>query len=414
MGRDERRSTKSTPQYLYALHRQLSSSWGVIGEKVLRTKPPTEAQPIGIEDAQDGTASAIETATGVISHGRNDFVEKGVTRRWHGQGSDGTNGQKMRSGSSRAVVVVSSINIDTTLHVFKQPSLGETTLATRTSRGLGGKGANVAVAASLSGLARTYLAGAIGEDGKFLLEQLRGFGVDVSHVEVMKDVMTGGAYIILERGGGNRIIAAQGANARFGGVRGGMGEEMEGGVVVLQLEIEVDVVRQAARLGKEGGGTVVLNPSPVTKDGEVVFKQGDEIWNAVDVVVVNEIEARQLTGQDDVQDGLKTLRGWCSRGDVTVVATLGAEGVLFDDGSGMRRVGAAHVQRVVDTTGAGDTFTGYLAAGLAAGRELDCCVREAVAAAAICVQREGAAGAVPTGDEVARVMVDWPDAGAVA
>lgn len=310
-------------------------------------------------------------------------------------------------------MVVSSINIDTTLHLHEHPSLGETTLATHTSRTLGGKGANVAVAASRSGHARTFLAGAIGEDGKFLLEQLRESGVDVSRVEILPDVATGAAYIMLEKGGGNRIIAAQEANARYGGLKDGMRGEMEGGVVVLQLEIEGKVVREAAWMGKEGGGIVILNPSPVTKNGKIVFGKGDEIWGLVDVVVVNEVEVRQLTGRESVEDGARVLREWCEGGKVVVVVTLGAEGVLFDEGEGVRYVPAARVEQVVDTTGAGDTFTGYLAGGIAAGREFEWCVREAVVAAAICVQREGAAVAVPTGDEVRRGVVDWPDGGRV-
>lgn len=319
----------------------------------------------------------------------------------------------MRSPSSRPVVVVSSINVDTTLHLHEHPSLGETTLATHTSRTLGGKGANVAVAASRSGHARTYLAGAIGVDGKFLLEQLREFGVDVTRVEILPDVATGAAYIILEKGGGNRIIAAQEANARYRGLKEGMGGDMEGGVVVLQLEIEGEVVRKAARMGKQSGGIVILNPSPVTKNGEVVFGEGDEIWGLVDVVVVNEVEVRQLTGRENMEDGARVLREWCGREKVAVVVTLGAEGVLFNDGGDVRYVPAARVEQVVDTTGAGDTFVGYLAGGIAVGREFEWCVREAVVAAAICVQRNGAAVAVPTGDEVRRGVADWPDGGRV-
>lgn len=311
------------------------------------------------------------------------------------------------------MVVVSSINGDITLKTRTYPAAGETVLATRSGPSLGGKGANVAVAASRSGLAPCRLAGAVGSDGAALVSTLQSLGVETSLVQSVESEETGAAYVILDEEGGNSIVVVQGANSLYK-PDDKLGEAMRDAVVVLQLEIDGEVTREVAREAKKVGASVVLNPSPVPGEGDA-FGTQDCAWGFVDVAVVNEIECGKLAGVGEgelnVADAAEVLRGRCAEG-ARVVVTLGGKGVVIADGEGeVKRVPAVRVDQVVDTTGAGDTLTGYLAAGVAGGMEFERAVREAVVAAGICVQRQGAALAIPDGAEVRRQVVAWPDGG---
>jgi ribokinase len=280
------------------------------------------------------------------------------------------------------VVVVGSANVDLVVDVPRHPRGGETVLGGRLRRSPGGKGANQAVAAAQAGGADTTFIGALGDDepADLLLVSLGGAGVRTDLVDRV-DAPTGTAFVTVAPDGENAIVVAPGANDR---VRLGAAHAERiaaADVVLAQLEIPLDVVTAAAVL-RRPGALFVLNAAP-SRD------LPDEAWDAVDVLVVNEHEAADLGGEDL----LKRVPA--------AVVTLGGDGcVVLERDRESVRVPGIRVD-AVDTTGAGDTFCGVLAAALARGAHLTDAARLACAAGALAVTRPGAQAAVPTADEVA-------------
>lgn len=262
------------------------------------------------------------------------------------------------------VVVLGSLNIDLVAAVARLPEPGETLTATDFVRRPGGKGANQAAAAARSG-ASTRLIGCIGsEDGQSYRQALATRGVDITGVRSVPDVATGHALIVVDEAGENTIVVVPGANALVAGSEVDTLDLREGDVLVLQQEVPADAVRAAARAGRDAGCTVLLNPSP--------WRGLDaELFGACDLLIVNEAESRQLRAS-----GYDTSK---------VVVTAGADGA---------RWGALHVSgesvTPVDTTGAGDAFTGALAAALVAGAAPSAALEGAVEAGTRAVLHEGA------------------------
>ncbi|MFI5610989.1 ribokinase [Amycolatopsis sp. NPDC051903] len=282
------------------------------------------------------------------------------------------------------VVVVGSANADLVVDVPRPPRAGETILGGRLRRSPGGKGANQAVGAALAGGAHTTFIGALGEDeaADLILLSLGGTGVRTDLVARTK-TPTGTAFVTVSPDGENAIVVAPGANEH---VRIGEAEAARiaaADVVLAQLEIPLDVVRAAAA-ARNPGALLVLNAAP----SRVL---PDDVWAALDVLVVNEHEAADLGGS--AEELLKRVPA--------VVVTLGGDGCLVAErGREPVRVPGIRVT-TVDTTGAGDTFCGVLAAGLAQGRPLAAAARLACVAGALAVTRPGAQAAVPTAEEVA-------------
>ncbi|WP_432477560.1 ribokinase [Nocardioides sp. GXQ0305] len=288
------------------------------------------------------------------------------------------------------VVVLGSLNVDLVTRVRRLPRAGETVAGDDLQRHPGGKGANQAVAAARAG-AETCLVGACGTDegGELVVSALVADGVDVSGVRRLADVPTGTATILVEDGGENVIAIGPGANARWesGDVAAGLRGTTTGDVLLVQLEVPLPVTREAARTARRAGARVVLNAAPL--DGPVPGLLGD-----IDLLVVNEHEARAVArGSDGTVEELAA--GLAERERLDVVVTLGAEGALLcRPGRTPVRCPAPPVE-ALDTVGAGDTFTGYLAAALAAGEDHHPAVRRAVTAASIAVTRVGAQTAIP-------------------
>ncbi|UOZ11919.1 ribokinase [Amycolatopsis sp. WQ 127309] len=285
---------------------------------------------------------------------------------------------------SGRVVVVGSANVDLVVDVPRHPHGGETVLGDRLRRSPGGKGANQAVAAAWAGGADTSFVGALGDDeaADLLLVSLGGAGVRTDLVARV-DAPTGTAFVTVDPGGENAIVVAPGANDLLQLNDKHAERIAQADVVLAQLEIPLDVVTEAAA-AREAGALFVLNAAPSRA-------LPPELWGAVDILVVNEHEAADLTG---------TPEALLDRVPVAVV-TLGGEGCVV-----LRRerepvhVNGIPVQ-VIDTTGAGDTFCGVLAASLARGLDVEAATRLACAAGALAVTRPGAQTAVPSADEVA-------------
>ena len=312
-------------------------------------------------------------------------------------------GDHGRVGSAD-VTVVGSANADLVLPVGRLPRAGETVLATGRRVNAGGKGLNQAVAAARAG-SRTSFVAALGLDteGTALREVLGAEGIRATVRE--SPAPTGLAVVLVDQDGENSIVVAPGANADLVDLTT---EELAAvtaaTVLLMQLEVPFPTVTAAARAAKEVGTMVVLNAAPAAV-------LGDDLLDCVDVLVVNEGEARTLVGRGagadtrpgtgDVDDLLLALLAKVPR----VVITLGAAGAVQAGRDGAQHVEPARRVTVVDTTAAGDTFAGYLCAALADGADMPAALRLATAAAALCVQRFGAVPAVPRRVEVDALLV---------
>jgi ribokinase len=293
-----------------------------------------------------------------------------------------------------SVTVVGSLNEDVVAIVNRLPGRGETVIASQVETAPGGKGANQAAAAATLG-ATVQMVGRVGEDdaGARMLDALTERGVDVAHVGRHGSAPTGTATIPVERGTGeNLILVIPGANATLEPADVDLPCVRAADVVLLQLEVPVRTVSAAAACA---AGRVVLNPAPARP-------LPDELLAAVDVVVPNEHELVQLTGEREPSAPLtgaelvrlaEALRQRCRPG-ATVVVTLGARGALLvGDGSAVLQ--APPTVDAVDATGAGDCFCGALSAALADGADMLTAVRSGVAAASVSTTGAGARSALP-------------------
>jgi ribokinase len=291
------------------------------------------------------------------------------------------------------VIVVGSINVDLVLRLPRLPVPGETVLGGALTRQHGGKGANQAVAASRAG-APAYLIGAVGSaDGQDSIHELAAAGVDVSWVRRTGEP-TGLAVVqVADDTGENQIAVATGANAAVSA------DDVDAAlraldlgpadVVVLSCELPVAPLRLAADVARSRGARLVVNPAPADPDCIELLASA--------VATPNERELAGLTGVDrPVREAAAALS---DRTGGPVVVTLGARGALLADSGQLEHV-AAYPVVVRDTTGAGDTLTGVLAASLAQGRELRAAVRRAVVAAGLAVTHEGARAGLPTAAEI--------------
>jgi ribokinase len=300
---------------------------------------------------------------------------------------------------STTVVVVGSVNVDYVVRTKRLPSAGETVVGGVFERHPGGKGANQAVAAARLGADVTFV-GAVGEDqgGRAALDELRREGVDVERCAVLDGAATGVALIAVDAAGENQIAVAPGANWALGApnVEAALaGFETRGGVFLTGFELLDKAVLAGAGWAARAGLTVVVNPAPARPLPRALLALKP-------LLVLNEGEAGALTGSRGAEEAARSLAG---RTGAPVVVTLGAAGALLIDGADLLRVPAPQVV-VVDSTGAGDTFAGALAAELSRGSSIVGAVRFAVAAAALSVGVAGARAGMPQRQEV-EAMNGW-------
>jgi ribokinase len=292
------------------------------------------------------------------------------------------------------VVIVGSVNLDTTLEVERLPRQGETVMARVTRTGVGGKGANQAVAAARQG-AETAFVGLVGPDatGRTLLDALIEEGVDVDACRVVDEAASGQALITVDAAGANTIVVAAGANGRL--TEGDVSLAGRARVVLAQLEVPLPAVWAALSAGRAAGATTVLNPAPATAPLDTGLLQ------LCDVIVPNEHEAAALTGAASPSAAAAEL-GAMSDG-ATVIVTCGARGAIVWR-NGRETTVPAFAVDAIDTVAAGDAFCGALAASLAAGASLDDAVRRASAAGALTTTVRGALRSLPTRAEVDELL----------
>ena len=297
------------------------------------------------------------------------------------------------------VLCFGSLNID---YVYQVPHFaggGETLAAASLSRFSGGKGLNQSIALARAGLEVRH-AGAVGRDGLFLLEELREAGVRTESVEVLEDARTGHAIIQRTPSGENCILLYGGANRRI--TREQIDRVLSdfGPGDALALQNETSELPYLAERARERGLTVALNPSPM-EDGLL------PLLPLANYLLLNEIEAAQLLQGlgKPVPEAGEDLAAALALPSTAVVLTLGSQGSLFADGTRLVRQAAVPV-RAVDTTAAGDTYTGFFLAGVLSGRSVEWSMKYAPSAAAIAVTRPGAAPSIPSRAEVLAEMGD--------
>lgn len=292
------------------------------------------------------------------------------------------------------MLVVGSVNMDLVVRTERLPAPTETVTGGTYAQHPGGKGGNQAVAAARLGAHVTFV-GAVGDDafGRAAVEDLQGEGVGISGLQAA-GVPTGVALIVVDDAGQNQIAVASGANALVNEalVEEALSDESmteKGGVYLANFEIADEAVLAGARIAARAGMHIVINPAPARDLPATLLALGP-------ILVPNEGEAQALTGE---MDPLIAARVLAARSGAPVVVTLGPQGAVVVD-EGETETAPAPLVEAVDTTGAGDTFAGALAAELAAGAPLIDAVRFAVRAASLSVAVPGARGGMPSRADV--------------
>ena len=298
------------------------------------------------------------------------------------------------------ITVIGSLNMDLVISTPGIPVLGETILGSGFFTAPGGKGANQAVAAAKLG-GSVSMAGCAGDDifGKELLQNLALNSVNIENVRLLVDTPTGIAMITV-KDGDNFIIVDPGANAKL---TPQMIDSLEGlikdsFIVVIQLEIPLETAERAVCLAKKHGVKILLNPAPAAK-------LSDELLGKIDIITPNEKECELLTGLpvssvDEAKADLLCLR---DKGIPQVIITMGSAGVVYNSGNEILHK-PAHRVTAVDTTAAGDCFSGALAVALSEGKTIDEAVSFANIAGALTVTKKGAQMSLPSRKDVENFM----------
>lgn len=293
----------------------------------------------------------------------------------------------MKQKKNGNVCVVGSINMDLTVATNKIPAQGETVLGGEFVTNYGGKGANQAVAASRMG-AHVYMIGAVGADafGADIVTHLQAEGVETNNIETIHNQATGIANITLSEGD-NRIIVASGANLSVTPALINRHEQIikQSNTVLLQLEIPLETVIHTIELANKHDVPVVLNPAPYQPLPE-------ETIAGATYITPNELELEAMKQQIEYE-AIKHK----------IIVTRGSKGVEYYEGAQLQAIPSYPVE-VRDTTGAGDTFNGVLAAMLTKQERIASAIHIANAAAGLSITKMGAQSGMPTYKEVQRFI----------
>lgn len=297
------------------------------------------------------------------------------------------------------IFVVGSINKDYTISVEKLPLIGESKNGHHFVENQGGKGANQAIASKRLGNTNVYFIGAIGDDqnGKDLKCEIEKVGIDTSMLSVKKDINTGSCLIILDESvSDNMLVVDKGANNLLdvNDLIPLKEKANKDDILIVQLEINLNTLYEALKIAKEKEMFVIFNPAPFVKIDEAYYKY-------IDLVVLNETEAYLSSSINvkNIEDGRKVFNYFNQFNVKHLIITLGGNGsYLFEDN--VSKHFDAVKTKVVDTTAAGDTYIGALAAKLAEGKSLDEAIHYASKASSITVSRMGAGKSIPSREEI--------------
>lgn len=294
------------------------------------------------------------------------------------------------------ICVIGSLNMDLVVNVDIMPKKGQTLIGSNFKEIPGGKGANQAVAmARLGGDVR--MIGKVGKDsfGEALINQLKEDKIKTNYI-YREDCSSGVAMITVDKNAENSIVVAPGANFRV------LEEDIdkcingidESDIVVLQLETPISTIKYALKKSKELGKYTILNPAPAVK-------LEDDIIKNVDLLTPNQTELEILSGvkienEDDIKKAANIM---IKKGIKKLIVTLGSKGSLYIDKNTTKLKKSYKVQ-AIDTTAAGDSYTGALAVAFAKDKKIDEAMNFASKVGALTVTREGAQSSLPTIEEV--------------
>lgn len=300
-----------------------------------------------------------------------------------------------------SILVIGSFMMDLVVRTPRAPENGETIIGSNFSRFPGGKGANQAVAAARLG-GQVTMAGKVGADafGEQMIATLRKENIDTQHVLLDDAFPTGVGSITLDEQGNNRIVVVPGANLQYStrDLRGLEDVIKDADMLIMQLEMDLAMIEEAAALAHRYHVPVMLNPAPARE-------LSSELLSHVTYLTPNETEAEILTGIKitDIADAQKAARALLDKGVKTVVITLADKGALLATPDGIRHV-AGYPVKPVDTVAAGDSFNGALAVAIVNGKSLEEAVSFANAVGALTVTKEGAIPSLPHLEEVERFI----------
>ena len=293
---------------------------------------------------------------------------------------------------AKRILIIGSLNMDMVIEMKAMPKVGETVLGDTLTYVPGGKGANQTYAAGKIGGNVTML-GCVGNDsiGERLIQNLAASGANTAAIRRVDGKPTGTAVIYVNEEGDNSIVVVGGANAEYDHLIA------EADYVMLQMEIPYDTVFYAIRRASEFGKIVILNPAPAPQPEQIPA----DVWGKIDYFTPNETELLMLTRQDvlsmeNVKKGAESL---IQKGVKQVLVTLGDKGVFFHDGKNTEVFPARKVE-AVDTTAAGDCFSGAFVTGLAEGKTIADAIAMANLASSLAVTRKGAQSSIPTRQEL--------------
>lgn len=301
--------------------------------------------------------------------------------------------------TNKKIIVVGSCNTDMVIRVDHLPEPGETIIGHDFITNQGGKGANQAVAVKRLGGETAFIARLGNDDfGAKSLRLLTEEGIDTSFVRLTDGVSTGVALIPVDDKGENSIIVSSGANALLSPLDIEAAKPLfeKASILLMQLETPVPTLISAARLAKQFGAKVVLNPAPYPKEPLPM-----ELLELVDIITPNETEAAGMSGVKvlDEESALKAICEIQKQGVGNVIITAGASGAYTSTEGQLVRIPSEKVE-VVDTTAAGDTFCGALCVALSKGTDMVQAIRFANKAASLSVTRLGAWMSIPYEKEI--------------
>ena len=300
------------------------------------------------------------------------------------------------------VVVIGSYNTDLTIKAGRIPRPGETIIGGIFSEGGGGKGANQAVAAVRAGADVSFIA-RVGNDvlGKEGIQRLTKERIDTRYIFLDNDAPTGVAFIIVDEGGENSIVVASGANARLSPVDidRAHDEISSAGVLLVQLESPIEAIRAAIKKSHEKDTIVILNPAPAQSLEQNLLQE-------IDIITPNKVEAEMITGikVTDEESLRSIVKKFFEYGIKNVLITLGSKGIFAGLPDITEFIPAFKVCPI-DSTGAGDVFSGSLAAFLSEGMSIEKAAKMANASASISVTRMGAQNSAPRRMEIENFII---------
>jgi ribokinase len=293
--------------------------------------------------------------------------------------------------SSNRIIVIGSANTDMVVKSKKLPLPGETILGGTFLMNAGGKGANQAVAAARLG-GNVTLVAKVGNDifGRQTIDGLKNENIKTDYVFVDQETPSGTALIMVNEEGENCIVVAPGANAKLlpSDIEK-VKDIAEAEIILMQLEIPLQTIAAVAKQAKSDGQKVIINPAPAQP-------LDDELLHGLFLITPNETEAFLLTGitVEDEATASKAAGVFLRKGVQNIIITLGKKGAYFENKSLKLRINAPSV-KALDTTAAGDTFSGALMVAITEKMDWEKAVKFAVKAASISVTRMGAQSSVP-------------------